>query len=628
VNRDLDQVFYSYAENQWHYNDLTSSAGAPVATSASGLTSVLLPDGPHIAYVDWNQHVDQVFYSFSQNAWYCNDLTATTHTAPASPGTALSSFTFSGDPHIVYVDANQHVEQIFYAFSVDQWFYNDLTSETGSPLASSAVPTASLTNLTHPNLTPNFAVGDTFQVTIDGAPNQAVNLTQTANGTTGSSYMGNTDAYGNFTTTGVEQTGNIGSYTQVWSVGGVQAGSAFSFVVGQFGTTGTVTTTDAGQTSDGHMEGVSSLSITNGVVSTYSATVLDYTASLYYDSDTVATLFDEGARIGQATTAVNVSTAASLSANAIAWHDYDLQTDHYTIAYFLSGSYYENPFYWGSSCYADTGDCSVNNSGGYAYWITAASIYMGSTLADQTNVPQDGSLPAFSDQSVWGILPSGQTPPSGPQWNLQRWEAILLATAPALELAEGMYAKTGQIYPLPMFLDLINETQIAWVQGVSLPSRTRTYVLKDTTGHAWDNSRPPITIFEKFIYVFGTGGMPDANNPDFNGAGWNRSNRDLRPDGSMDDEIGVHFPQPEVDYLQLFWATGLNAPGLVLPSAIPGFGLPPLKSDPLSPQIPLFIRDHRSKCKQGDFSVQGIELNSQFVGINGDTGVGTPCRNN
>jgi hypothetical protein len=191
-----------------------------------------------------------------------------------------------------------------------------------------------------------------------------------------------------------------------------------------------------------------------------------------------------------------------------------------------------------------------------------------------------------------------------------------------------MYANNGQTYPLPILLELTDETQVPWEQGKSLVSRTRTYLVKDTTGHAWDISRSPITIFEKFIYVFGTGGMPDANNPDLNNLGWNRSNGDLKSNGYMDDAIGMRFPQPEVDYLQLFWATGLNPPGLVLPSAIPGFSLPPLKSDPSSPQIPLFIRDHRSKCKQGDFSIQGIELNSQFVGINGDTGVGTPCRSN
>ena len=60
---------------------------------------------------------------------------------------------------------------------------------------------------------------------------------------------------------------------------------------------------------------------------TYSATSLDYTASLYYDSDTVATLFDNRSQIQQAVAEVNTNTSASLTAAANAWDDYDLQTD-------------------------------------------------------------------------------------------------------------------------------------------------------------------------------------------------------------------------------------------------------------------------------------------------------------
>ncbi len=207
---------------------------------------------------------------------------------------------------------------------------------------------------------------------------------------------------------------------------------------------------------------------------------------------------------------------------------------------------------------------------------------------------------------------------------VQKWERVVLATVPALILAESEYSKNGQTFRLPMFLELIDETQVPYVQGVSLASRTRTYLVKDTNGQPWDNvmGHPgPLTIYEQFIKVFGTGGLPDANNPAFGNAGWRTSNGDLTQRGTMDDVIEQHIAQPEVDYLQMFWATGLNASGLVLPSIIGDFGLPGGQ-----PQIPLFIRDHRSKCKQGDFSLQGIELNTQFVGINGDTGIGTSCR--
>jgi hypothetical protein len=64
--------------------------------------------------VDANQHVEQLFYNSAVNQWLYNDLTATASALPASPGSALTSFILSDGPHIAYVDANQHVEQLFY----------------------------------------------------------------------------------------------------------------------------------------------------------------------------------------------------------------------------------------------------------------------------------------------------------------------------------------------------------------------------------------------------------------------------------------------------------------------------------------------------------------------------------
>jgi hypothetical protein len=47
-----------------------------------------------------------------------------------------------------------------------------------------SAPTVRLRNLTHPDLAPDFEVGDTFQITVTGAPNQLVSVTQTPGGTT------------------------------------------------------------------------------------------------------------------------------------------------------------------------------------------------------------------------------------------------------------------------------------------------------------------------------------------------------------------------------------------------------------------------------------------------------------
>ena len=92
----------------------------------SDLSSFVLPDGPHLTYVDINQHVDQVFYGTSTNTWYVNDLTAASGSLTAAPGSAMTSFVLSDGPHVVFVDANQHVDQIFYVASSNTWYTNDL----------------------------------------------------------------------------------------------------------------------------------------------------------------------------------------------------------------------------------------------------------------------------------------------------------------------------------------------------------------------------------------------------------------------------------------------------------------------------------------------------------------------
>ncbi len=490
----------------------------------------------------------------------------------------------------------------------------------------SVPPTISLTNLTHPNLSPNFEVGDTYRIIVTGAPNQPVSMVQTANGATSLQSFGSTDSSGHLTVDYVEQTNNVGSYTQVWSVGNVQATPAVSFVVGQFSATGTVTTTDVGQTSDGHLEGVSSLSITNGVVSTYSATTLDYTASLYYDSDTVATLFDEGVQVKQTPMPINSSTAISLSANATAWHDYDLQTDHYAIAYFLNGGYYENPLYWGSSCYDETGDCTINGSGGYAYWITAAAIYVGSTLADQGYVPQDGSLPPFDLSAYNGLLSSSQPPYDVPTFRAQVTDWIKRLSAvyvPIKLLADANNANTSlNVPPIPFYVDLVDDTY-----GMGEGERQRTFIIKDLYGRPW-NINYPLSVRERFSNMAIAGGiippMPD-------GVWYNRIPQPSPQAVEIDDNSQFtdhHRGNPllrtaQASYLQYYYAADFTIPPyLVGISSL--FAMPGIST---GPALPLWIKDTKNKCSpMTTLPAEGINLNAQYIYIDGDNGPGTGCQ--
>jgi hypothetical protein len=227
--------------------------------------------------------------------------------------------------------------------------------------------------------------------------------------------MGYTNAYGIFTYSAVENTGNIGSYTQVWSAGSAAASPSISYLVGQLGNPGTISTTSTAQSDGNYVTGISTLSITNNVVSTYSATELNFDANLYYDSQSVATLFDDGAQIGQSYSAVvGGSSFAFLNVNGTAWHDYDLQTDYYVFAFDNSGDYYYNPFYFGDGgCDEDDedgSDCALGSGGDGDYELTEAQLYLGSTIADQGNVPQDGSVPPFPDSLYDNFLESS-TPP-------------------------------------------------------------------------------------------------------------------------------------------------------------------------------------------------------------------------
>jgi hypothetical protein len=95
-------------------------------------------------------------------------------------------------------------------------------------------------------------------------------------------------------------------------------------MVGQLGSR-TVATTDLGATGDGSVSGVSTISISNGAVSTYSATELDYKAQAYYNAYTVAGIYDEGNLVKTGQSQISAGAAGGyLSTPANAWDDYTL----------------------------------------------------------------------------------------------------------------------------------------------------------------------------------------------------------------------------------------------------------------------------------------------------------------
>ena len=122
-HQHVDQLFYQ--DHKWVLNDLTSSCRAPAAAAKSRLTSFVLPDGmPRIPFIDGHQHVDQLLYQ--DHKWVFNDLTAGGHAPMAESESGLTSFVLSdGLPHIISIDAHQHVIELFY--QTQKWMTTDLT---------------------------------------------------------------------------------------------------------------------------------------------------------------------------------------------------------------------------------------------------------------------------------------------------------------------------------------------------------------------------------------------------------------------------------------------------------------------------------------------------------------------
>jgi hypothetical protein len=88
-----------------------------------------------------------------------------------------------------------------------------------------------LTNTSRPGQT--FQVGDKFTLVVTGAANQAVTGSGTQNGVSkGTTPYGNTDSAGKFTISGTMTPDTVGTWTEVWTVGGVPS-AQLSFTVSQ-----------------------------------------------------------------------------------------------------------------------------------------------------------------------------------------------------------------------------------------------------------------------------------------------------------------------------------------------------------------------------------------------------------
>jgi hypothetical protein len=132
TNRHLNQLWYTGTYG-WVNQDITAGTGNHLAAVGSALTSFSIADGDHIVYVDASQHIHQLYYG--SYGWGDQDLTVNAGTSTlAASGTALTSFVKSDGEHIWYLDTNRHLNQLWYTSSYG-WVNQDITAAAGATLA-------------------------------------------------------------------------------------------------------------------------------------------------------------------------------------------------------------------------------------------------------------------------------------------------------------------------------------------------------------------------------------------------------------------------------------------------------------------------------------------------------------
>jgi hypothetical protein len=135
----------------WKTTDITVQTGAIGApTAASGLTSWVDNSLGHVAYVDFNAHLQEAHYTLGQTTpqWQSTDITA--QTGAQAYSLALTSWAPSPYQHLGYISSNQHVLDAFAPLgqSGAKWQLADINVQTGAPAAIRGSPLTSWVDIT------------------------------------------------------------------------------------------------------------------------------------------------------------------------------------------------------------------------------------------------------------------------------------------------------------------------------------------------------------------------------------------------------------------------------------------------------------------------------------------------
>jgi len=137
TNANVYELYWT-GGTAWHWDDPTSSAGAPVAGSVGSLTSFLDGSGfMHVFYLS-GQNVHELYWTGGA-AWHTDDATTQAGAPSSAPGTALTSLVNTsgmGDTgmHVMYLGTNEYVYAL-HSLSSPAWNYFDATAASGGVAA-------------------------------------------------------------------------------------------------------------------------------------------------------------------------------------------------------------------------------------------------------------------------------------------------------------------------------------------------------------------------------------------------------------------------------------------------------------------------------------------------------------
>ncbi len=231
--------------------------------------------------------------------------------------------------------------------------------------------------------------------------------------------------------------------------------------------------------------GVSVISVANGAAETYSATELDYVASLYYGTYSAGYLFENQNQIRAGSATGRAIADGYMSAPSVSLSDYQLETDHYLIASYAftdgGGDEFSNPYGFGFLPGGYGGNATYGPSGGPAYVVTQY-LYLGTTIVAELDGPDDPTTIPSPDDSYLNEGDSfANTTPDQRRQIVHDWDAQIRAAMAA------NYAQKQQVpsYRFPVYASVIQD---CGQQGDSLSAnwvRHRRYRVYDNLRQPW-----------------------------------------------------------------------------------------------------------------------------------------------